>query len=1198
MSIPPPAPREDERLALLHELQLPAAALVPGLEAIARLAARQTGCRVGTVSVLDRDRLWLHAASGSRLIEQPREHSFSAHAIVGDDVFEVPDVRLDARFANHPLLSATPPTHFFAAMPVRVEGLAVGTVTVVHHEPRRLEPEQRAALRDLAALAAALFEARLRELRQHAREERVRSASRAGSDWLWESDAQGVITWVSESVQEHTGWPQSAEMGIHSLSVNRPPPGDLRESWDRYRAARARHEPFRDGIAERDSARGRLLVSLSGQPTFDRDGRFAGYRGAARDVTAEIAERARAQRSEQLLMQAIEAVRAGVMISGPDGKVLISNASWRTNIGRFATSDDVTWEGLLREMVRQGVYPEAAGREEEFVRWRLAVASPDATPHELRFADQDALVSDQLLPDGTVIHLSLNITERKQAEREIARQRAELVESQSRLAAVLRAVPDLWFVIDGDDRYLLCSDDHHPWLVQPFDQLRGRTFGEVLPSKLAQRSLAAVRRARESGAVQRVEYELTMPDGTQRSFEARISPMPGGQVLYLTRDLTERVRDAERLRISEDLYRSVAATISDGLLVVGPNGAIVASNPSACEGLGLQADVLVGRRLSELGYRLRTEDDRSIAMDDHPVARVLRGGPSIRDVPHLLHRPDGSTRLMQMSVRPLRAHAEGMPISGLVTFRDITDQRAAEKALAAAEERWKFALEGAGDGVWDNDEDTRRTFYSPRWKEMLGYAADEIGHSLKEWSGRVHPDDRARVFEAVRRYRAGEIPAYRTEHRLRHKDGHWVWVLDRGKIVERHPDGRPRRVVGTHTDITRLKLAEQALRDKQAAELASRAKSEFLSRMSHEMRTPLNAVIGFTQLLRMQPDGGPAKVAEYTDHVLRASEHLLALVNEVLDLQRLEEGRISLQPEAVQLAPFVAAALDLLRPMAQRQDIALASQVAEGIWVYCDPRSLRQVLINVISNAVKYNRPGGWVCVGLLEAPAGRVVLGVEDTGSGLSDDQLVRLFQPFERLGHESSEIEGSGLGLVIARSLCVEMGGTLTLSSVKDAGTLARIELPGCDAPAILPDALADASQVPAPPSAPPQRPALKLLYVEDNRINALLFEEAMRVLGGYDLRVVEDGANALELVREWTPQVLVLDANLPDMSGFEVLRRLRELPSLAGVPAYMCSADAMPEDIQRARDAGFEGYWTKPIEMGVVSADLEALRQSAHG
>ncbi len=1185
--------REEERLALLQELQLPAAALVPGLEALAQLAARQTACRIGTVSIVDRDRQWLHAASGARVLEQPREDSFSAHAIVSDDVFEIADTQVDGH-AAHPL------ARFYAGMAIRVEGLAIGAIGVVDDQPRRLDAAGKATLRDLAVVAGALFESRLRELRQHAREERVRAASRAGSDWLWEADPDGMITWVSESVLEHTGRPQSAEMGLHGREVIRPPRGELRASWDRYRAAQEAQQPFRDGIAERDTAWGvPMLVSLSGQPQFDADGRFTGYRGAARDVTAEIRERESAQRSQRLLLHAIESVHAAIMVSAPDGRVLLSNAAWRAGVGRYEAAVDPTWEGALRAATAAGAYPDAAGREDEFVRWRLSLAAPEPRSHEMRFFDRDGLVTDQLMPDGSIVHLAIDITERKQAERELARQRTELAESEGRLAAVLRAVPDLWFVLDAESRYLLCSDEHHPWLVRPFAEFRGRPFGEVLPAALARQSVAAMQRARETGSLQRIEYEVTTLDGGIRHFEARISPMPAGQVLYLTRDLTDRVRDAERLRVSEDLYRSVAAAISDGLMVAAPDGRVIACNPSACEAMGTTPDQIIGRTPGQIGIQMFYEDGRPIPQTENPVWQVLSGGPGVRDMPQLMRRPDGALRLMQLSAQPLQSSAGATAPSCLVTFHDVTDQRVAEKALAAAEERWKFALEGAGDGVWDNDEDARRTYYSPRWKAMLGHAADEIGDSLREWSERVHPDDRERVFGEIQRYRRGEIATYRTEHRLRHKDGHWIWVLDRGKIVERHPDGRPRRVVGTHTDITRVKLAEQALRDKQAAELASRAKSEFLSRMSHEMRTPLNAVIGFTQLLRLQPDGGPAKVSEYTDHVLRASEHLLALINEVLDLQRVEEGRLTLQPGPLELAPFVATALDLLRPMAQRHDIALASQVPEGVWVHCDARALRQVLINVISNAVKYNRAGGWVCVGLLEAPPGRIALGVEDTGSGLSDEQLVRLFQPFERLGHESSDIEGSGLGLVIARALVGQMGGALTLSSVPKAGTLARIDLPSCDAPEDVPDTapapLAGGTTPDAAPAPALQAP-LRVLYVEDNRINALLFEEAMRVLGGFELRVAEDGAGALALVRDWTPQVLVLDANLPDMSGFEVLRRLRALPVLAHVPAFMCSADAMPEDLVRARDAGFEGYWTKPIEMAVVSADLEALRQTA--
>ncbi len=1202
--------------------------------------------------------------------------------------------------------------HGSAEVPLCIGSLKIGSLQV---QPAACaaQPGARAALDDLASVAVALLEARLREMQLRESEARVRQAGAAGSDWLWETDPDGVLTWVSDSVAEHTGWPASREIGMHSMNLNRPPPGSAeRQSWDRYRALRAARLPFRDGIGERDTAHGTMLVAMSGRPRFAADGGFLGYRGAARDVTAEVAQRESVQRTQQLLMQAMEAVHAGLMISGPDGRVQLSNAAWQRQIGRFGDTAKDTWESLVRAMVRAGAYPDALGREEEFVRWRLSLASPTATPHELRFEDRTVLVCDQQLPDGSTIHLSIDVSGQRRIEQ-------DLRSSEARMTAVLRAVPDLWFVVDRDDRFLLCSDEQHPLLLMPFEQQRGQPFAAALPAPYDRLAREALAQARHSGEMQRLEYECTTPDGRSRRFEARVAPMPDGQVLYLTRDLTdlrqlerelrllqraveadaampivvtdatqpdqpivyvnaaferltgysrsdamgrnckflqgdeqdqpgleplraalaegrpcttvlanrrcdgraflnelsvvpirdsrglvvqhlgvlkdvtEQVRAAERLRISEDLYRSVAAAISDGLIVVGPNGRILACNPSAGETLGRDPVSFTGHRLSELGYRIHDAHDLPIAEQDHPVRRVLVENGSVRDIPLVLHRPDGVLRHVLLTARALRNSQSHQALSCLVSFRDVTEQHAAAQALAAAEARWRFALEGSGDGVWDFDEDSQQVFFSPRWKEMLGYAEHEIGSSLTEWLRRIHPDDRAGVKNAIAAYREGRTTTYQTEHRLHHRDGRWIWVLDRGRIVERRTDGTPRRVVGIHTDITRLKQAEQVLLDKQAAELASRAKSEFLSRMSHEMRTPLNAVIGFTQLLRMQPDGGAAKVSEYADHVLRASEHLLGLVNEVLDLQRVEEGRTTLATEALELTPLLESTLELLRPAALAQGIALTNQVPTGRWVWGDPRCLRQVLMNMVSNAVKYNRAGGWVVVSLLDAPQGRCVIGVEDTGSGLTEDQLSRLFQPFERLGHETSGIEGSGLGLVITRSLIEQMGGTISLTSVPGAGTLARIDLPAAEPPTS-PAPLDEADPVPSLARPSPAAP-LRLLYVEDNRINALLFEEAMRVLGGVELQVAEDGAEALRLAAQWTPQVLVLDANLPDMHGHELLGRLRRLPRLEEVPAFMCSADAMPEDLSRARDAGFLDYWTKPIELPKVSAALDALRNA---
>ena len=215
-------------------------------------------------------------------------------------------------------------------------------------------------------------------------------------------------------------------------------------------------------------------------------------------------------------------------------------------------------------------------------------------------------------------------------------------------------------------------------------------------------------------------------------------------------------------------------------------------------------------------------------------------------------------------------------------------------------------------------------------------------------------------------------------------------------------------------------------------------------------------------------------------------------------------------------------------------------------------------------------------------------MLIISDTGEGLSADQMARLFQPFERLGRETTTVEGSGLGLVISRALVREMNGSLTMSSQVGTGSRVRIELP-----LAAPDASAPQGEGSAPPVAAVQPPpTLRMLYVEDNRLNALLFEEAIKMRGGVELRVVEDGPDAFELLKGWHPDVLVLDAHLPSMSGYEVLTRLRQQPQFARTPAFMCSADALPDELQRAREAGFAGYWSKPIDIAQVMKELDAL------
>jgi signal transduction histidine kinase len=468
---------------------------------------------------------------------------------------------------------------------------------------------------------------------------------------------------------------------------------------------------------------------------------------------------------------------------------------------------------------------------------------------------------------------------------------------------------------------------------------------------------------------------------------------------------------------------------------------------------------------------------------------------------------------------------------------------------------------------------------------------------------------------------------------MRHRDGHYLVMLSRGKLVQHDAQGRAQRLVGTHSDITRLKQAERALIEKQSAETANAAKTEFLSRMSHEVRTPLNAIIGFAQLLQLQvvqdETAGSSMVSgnqRYIHQILHASRHLMGLVNDVLDLQKVEAGVIHFKPEPVTLRDEVRQCLDMLAPLAERGRITLVNEVHEPWPLVLDRQRLQQVIMNITSNAIKYNQAGGSVRISAKALPDVLLELRVDDTGTGMSSRQLARLFQPFERLGRETTSTEGTGLGLIITRSLVEAMGGRMALRSELGLGTSVSLLLP-LKAPAAeepmatstsirpveppLPrlDGALDANMHdldkndPVPESMPTHaqpdqtdtvtRP-LKVLYVEDNRINAMLFEEALRPYPQIALEIAEDGQMALSLARDLTPDVLVLDAHLPGMSGFDVLRALRKLPGLAEVPAYMCSADAMPEDIARAEAAGFTGYWTKPIDIVAVTTELCRLAQ----
>jgi len=583
-------------------------------------------------------------------------------------------------------------------------------------------------------------------------------------------------------------------------------------------------------------------------------------------------------------------------------------------------------------------------------------------------------------------------------------------------------------------------------------------------------------------------------------------------------------------------------------------------------------------------------------------ALVFKASRGIEDIYELTYiRKDGSRFPAVVSVTALRDDQDAI-IGYLLIGTDNTARKEVEAEQKKLDQRLRdqqfytrSLIESNIDAIMTTDPSGIITDVNKQMEALTGCTRDElIGAPFKNYF--TDPERAEAAIKLVLREK--NVTNYELTARAR--DGKKT-VVSYNATTFYDRDRTLQGVFAAARDVTERKRLDQALQDKNieleraktAAEKANLAKSDFLSSMSHELRTPLSAILGFAQLMESEsPPATPTQKARI-DEILHAGWYLLQLINEILDLAQIESGKLSLSPEPVSLAEVMFECRAMIEPQGQKRGMEMTfPHFDTPCFVGADRTRLKQVLINLLSNAIKYNQPGGTVAVDFTTSTPERTRISVRDTGAGLPPEKLAQLFQPFNRLGQEGSAEEGTGIGLVMSKRLVELMGGVIGVESTLGVGSVFWFELSSAAAP----QPAVDRAEPTAAAQAQVQHgaPLRTLLYVEDNPANLKLVEQLIARRPDIRLLSAVNGNLGIELARDTQPEVILMDINLPGISGIEALKILREDPATAHIPVVALSANAMQRDIEKGLQAGFFWYLTKPIKvkefMDVLDAALE--------
>ena len=663
-------------------------------------------------------------------------------------------------------------------------------------------------------------------------------------------------------------------------------------------------------------------------------------------------------------------------------------------------------------------------------------------------------------------------------------------------------------------------------------------------------------------------------------------------VISCLRSIAEMRSIANRtaaLESSEQNFREIFEEAPIGIAVVGLNNQFQQANTSLCHMLDYSKEELKSRTPLDITY----PDD--VAQSEELAETMLNGAAARNSVEKRFLRKGGEVVWVMRTGCLIRDEA-GQPRHFLIMVEDISERKRAEQALRKSTHQLEIAMQ-ANQLIMNNSQDVICTIDDTgRFLTINAACQDLWGYAPSELIGRpyidlVHPDDRPKTNEADASVRQdGKLTDF--VNRYVRKDGTIVDVLWSASWSE-----TDKIFFCVAHDVTERQRSEKALREaKEEADRANHAKSEFLSRMSHELRTPLNAILGFGQLIERQD---PTDVQRgRIGHIIGAGRHLLDLINEVLDISRIEAGRLQMSVEPVCVGDALAEALDLMRPLAAERSIELCipSSPDETSHVLADRQRFKQVLLNLITNAVKYTPRQGRVTFSSGPAPDDKMRVVISDTGPGIPPDKLSRIFTPFDRLGAEQSDVQGTGLGLALSKRLMHAMGGSIGVTSDVGRGSTFWVELASTASPLQGASPLKKTHATKHNGALPIEKRTV--LYIEDNLSNLTLIEQILEEQPDIELMTAMQGAIGVDLARQHSPDLILLDLHLPDMPGWEVLAQLKGAAETRHIPTIVISADATTRQIDRLMALGASAYLTKPLNVTEFVRVLEETASPANG